>query len=105
MMRRHHTEHDLRARDGLGQILCRFNALRQSATAKKCFVDVSGVNRLDHFLFVSPKLELVRASARQRNGQRGAPCSSADDCNSRHENYAFLAPKRLSVPANRRAIF
>ena len=72
---------------------------------RKRFVDVRGADGFDDFLFVGPELELVRFAASQCDGQRRAPGAGANDCNVCHENYAFLAPKRLSVPAHRRPMF
>ncbi len=86
VMRGHDAENDFRAGDGFRQTLRGLNALRQRAAAEKWFVDVIGADGLDHFLFVSPQLELVRAFAGQGDGQRRAPGSGSDDCNSCHEN-------------------
>src|SRR5208282_4995829 len=88
----------------LGQALGGLNAFRQTAAGEKWLVDVSVADGIDHFLFVSPELELVRSLASKRDGERRAPGSSADHCDSCHENL-YLSCAETAFSASQQAFY
>ena len=52
---------------------------------------------------VRPERDLVTAAAVERERDGGSPCAGTEDGNATHAGV--LAPKRASVPLNRRRMF
>src|SRR5205807_936285 len=102
MMRRHHTENDLRIFQCLIELVGASHVLRDDVAIEKKPVHSALRDALADFFLKDPKSYLVRTAASEHDRERRAPGSSADDRNFAH---AILAPNLLSVPAMSRRMF
>ncbi len=104
MLRGCDAEEDVGFEDGAGQIGgdVDVDGEGEAGEVREVFAGVGEL--VGEFGGVRPEAELVAAAAREREGECGAPGSSAQDGDAAHAS-AFFLPKRLSVPVRRRRMF
>ena len=95
MLRRHGTDHNLRAHHGYGQIRYVIYLRRNGKPGKV------GAHRCR----MRPQGDGVVATARQAQGESGSPGAAAHNSNTAHAPVFLDAPKPCSVPCRRRWIF
>ena len=87
-----------------GAAVAGYDEVRRDRDSGKKLRVLAGVRDLLRELeAVRPERDLVAAAAVERERDSGSPCAGTEHGNAAHAG--FLAPKRASVPLNRRRMF